>query len=182
MTIQSNIGAPTGVADPEDITIGELLDALGHIEDRPLVFSYDGREVQPGYHVTEVKAGQFAGLDCGGNPETWTEIFVQLWDVNEDRDHMAASKFARIISKVIDHVALDMTAKLTFEVVTQCGRCNFSGLRRRLSPMARSASHFRRAPQAASRAIAGWSSSNLPAVVPAPPAAEPGTLLPWSFR
>ncbi|WP_151720154.1 DUF6428 family protein [Gemmobacter serpentinus] len=116
MTIQSNIGAPTGVADPEDITIGELLNALGHIEDRPLVFSYDGREVQPGYHVTEVKAGQFAALDCGGNPETWTEIFVQLWDVNEDRDHMAASKFARIISKVIDHVALDMTAKLTFEV------------------------------------------------------------------
>lgn len=70
MTIQSNIGAPTGVADPEDITIGELLNALRHFEDRPLVFSYDGRDVQPGYHVTEVKAGQFAALDCGGNPET----------------------------------------------------------------------------------------------------------------
>lgn len=116
MTIQSNIGAPTGVADPEDITIGELLEALRDFEDCPLVFSYDGRDVQPGYHVTEVKAGQFAALDCGGNPESWTEIFVQLWDVNEDRDHMAASKFARIIGKVIDHVALDMTAKLTFEV------------------------------------------------------------------
>ena len=69
MTVQSNIGAPTGAADPKDITIGELLEALRNVEDRPLVFTYDGQEVRPGYHVTEVKAGQFRALDCGGNPE-----------------------------------------------------------------------------------------------------------------
>lgn len=97
---------------------------------------------------------------------------------------MAASKFTSIIGKVIDHVALDMTARLTFEVSDAVRPMQLfraaapvvtdSAVRIALSP--------RLAPQAASRAIAGWSSSNLPAAVPAPPAAEPDTLLPWSFR
>lgn len=109
--------APAAVADPHDVTIGELLTALGSHAERPLVFHYDGRPVRPGYHVTEVKAGQFAGLDCGASPEAWTEIFVQLWDVDEgQRTHMAVAKFAAIVRKVSDHVGLDMGTKLTFEV------------------------------------------------------------------
>jgi hypothetical protein len=109
--------AATVVADADDITIGTLLSALGSHADLPLVFFYEGRPVKPGYHVTEVKAGQFAALDCGANAEAWTEIFIQLWDVNEDeRRHMAAGKFAAIIRKVADHVSLDQSAKLTFEV------------------------------------------------------------------
>ncbi|OWJ77994.1 DUF6428 family protein [Haematobacter missouriensis] len=116
MTIQGNLGALTGAADPEDISLGELLDILKGTTDLPLVFSYDGRDVQPGYHVTEVKAGRFEALDCGANPESWTEIFIQLWDVDEDRAHMPAGKFVKIIGKVIEHVALDQGARLTFEV------------------------------------------------------------------
>jgi hypothetical protein len=116
MTLQGNIGAPAGATDPDDISIGGLLSALDGAADLPLVFSYDGQDVQPGYHVTEVKAGRFEALDCGANPESWTEIFIQLWDVNEDRSHMPASRFLKIIGKVIAHVALDQTAKLTFEV------------------------------------------------------------------
>jgi hypothetical protein len=109
--------APTIAVDPKDITIAGLLGFLGGHKDRPLVFFYEGRPVQPGYHVTEVKAGQFAALDCGANPESWSEIFVQLWDVNEeDRTHMPAGKFAAIIRKVTEHVGLDHSAKLTFEV------------------------------------------------------------------
>ncbi|MBL8577724.1 MAG: hypothetical protein JNK47_10890 [Mesorhizobium sp.] len=101
----------------DDVTIGQLLTALAARPDARLVFHYDGRAVKPGYHVTEVKAGQFAALDCGANPESWTEIFIQLWDVNEgERTHMPAGKFASIIRKVSDHVALDPSAKLTFEV------------------------------------------------------------------
>ena len=81
------------------------------------MFFYGGRPVKPGYHVTEVKAGQFAALDCGANPESWTEVFVQLWDVDGGgRVHMPAGRFARIIRKVSDHVGLDMGARLTFEV------------------------------------------------------------------
>ncbi len=100
-----------------DISLGHLLDVLAVAPDAPLVFSYEGISVRPGYHVTEVKAGQFSALDCGANPEAWSEIFVQLWDIDEDgRTHMPAGKFAAIIRKVSDHVQLEPTAKLTFEV------------------------------------------------------------------
>lgn len=104
------------LVDPSDITIGGLLGFLAAHKEKPLVFFYGGRAIRPGYHVTEVKAGQFSALDCGANPEAWTEIFVQLWDVNEDRTHMPAGKFFAIIRKVTEHVALDPAAKLTFEV------------------------------------------------------------------
>ncbi|TGR28910.1 MULTISPECIES: DUF6428 family protein [unclassified Mesorhizobium] len=107
---------PAIAGDPEDITIAGLLAFLAGHKDRQLVFFHDGRPVKPGYHVTEVKAGTFAALDCGANPESWTEIFVQLWDVNEDRTHMPAGKFSAIIRKVTEHVDLDPSARLTFEV------------------------------------------------------------------
>ncbi|PDT08897.1 MULTISPECIES: DUF6428 family protein [unclassified Rhizobium] len=101
----------------EEINLGLLLDALSGNKDAPLVFYYDGRPVKPGYHITEVKAGQFSALDCGANPEAWTEIFIQLWDIDEgERTHMPAGKFHAIILKVAEHVQLDGTAKLTFEV------------------------------------------------------------------
>jgi hypothetical protein len=100
-----------------DISLGHLLDVLAVAPDAPLVFSYEGNNVRAGYHVTEVKAGQFSALDCGANPEAWAEIFVQLWDIDEDgRTHMPARKFAAIIRKVSDHVQLQSTAKLTFEI------------------------------------------------------------------
>lgn len=100
-----------------DISLGALLAALDDRPELPLVFHYAGRPIRGGYHITEVKAGQFSALDCGANPEAWSEIFVQLWDVEDDqRSHMKASKFAAIIRKVSEHVGLDSTAKLTFEV------------------------------------------------------------------
>ena len=105
------------LTDPNDLTLGELLAFTDAHPDLPLIFQYSGRPVKGGYHVTEVKAGQFGALDCGANPEAWTEIFVQLWDIEEDsRTHMTSGKFARIIRKVSDHLGLDGGAKLTFEV------------------------------------------------------------------
>lgn len=106
-----------GKIQADDINLGLLLDTLAGAKDSPLVFYYEGQPVRSGYHVTEVKAGQFSGLDCGANPEAWTEIFIQLWDIEEgDRTHMPAGKFYSIIRKVTDHVQLDGSAKLTFEV------------------------------------------------------------------
>jgi hypothetical protein len=100
-----------------DIRLGALLVALDAHADSPLVFRCDGREVKAGYHVTEVKTGRFDALDCGGNPESWTEIFVQLWDINENaRTPMPSGKFAKIIRNVSDHVRLEPSAKLTIEV------------------------------------------------------------------
>ncbi|KTS08022.1 DUF6428 family protein [Methylobacterium radiotolerans] len=100
-----------------DIPLGALLAACDAQPAAPLVFSYAGRTIERGYHVTEVKAGQFAALDCGANPEAWSEIFVQLWDVVDgDRTHMTAGKVAEIIRTVSEHVGLDPGARLTFEV------------------------------------------------------------------
>ncbi|MCW0001374.1 DUF6428 family protein [Pararhizobium sp. YC-54] len=100
-----------------DISLGKLLASITSTPDLPIVFTYEGREIKGGYHVTEVKAGQFSALDCGANPEAWAEIFVQLWDIDEDdRTHMRAGKFSAIIRKVSEHVGLDDSAKLTFEV------------------------------------------------------------------
>lgn len=108
---------PLAFAAPNDITLGELQRYLWSHAERALVFFYDGKAIKAGYHVTEVKAGQFSALDCGANPECWTEIFVQLWDIEEDgRSHMLAGKFAAIINKVSEHVGLEEGAKLTFEV------------------------------------------------------------------
>ncbi len=64
-----------------------------------------------------MKSGRFDAFDCGANPASWTEIFVQLWDVDEDeRTHMPAAKFSEIVRKVSEHVGLAKTARLTFEV------------------------------------------------------------------
>jgi hypothetical protein len=100
----------------DDISLGLLLETLAEARDLPLIFHCDERPIKAGYHVTEVKAGQFAALDCGANPEAWSEIFVQLWDVDGDRAHMPAGKFSAIIRKVSAHVQLEASAKLTFEV------------------------------------------------------------------
>jgi hypothetical protein len=100
-----------------DITLGTLLDALADQAQLPLIFHYGGEAIRGGYHITEVKAGVFSALDCGANPEAWSEIFIQLWDIDEDeRTHMKSGKFAAIVRKVSEHVALDGSAKLTFEV------------------------------------------------------------------
>lgn len=108
---------PVSFAEPNDITLGELQRFLGAYAAHPLVFFYEGQPVKPGYHVTEVKAGQFNALDCGANPESWTEISVQLWDVDEgERTHMPAGKFAAIVRKVSEHVGLEPSARLTFVV------------------------------------------------------------------
>lgn len=106
----------TTFASPDDITIGELLEFLWDRPAKLLAFTYDGKTIRSGYHVTEVKAGQFSALDCGANPESWTELFVQLWDVDDSPQQMTAKKFAAIIRKVTEHLALDMSARLTFEV------------------------------------------------------------------
>jgi hypothetical protein len=106
-----------GIPSPGEISLGAVLDTLRPNPEKQLVFVYGGREVQSGYHVTEVKSGQFESLDCGATPEGWRETFIQLWDVPEKgRAHMAAGKFLAIMRKVDEALPLDRNAKLTFEV------------------------------------------------------------------
>ncbi len=111
---QSLVGA---LMPMEELLARSLLEQLAKQKDKPLVFHYDGRDVRPSYHVTEVKTGAFRALDCGANAESWNETFVQLWDIEEEnRGHMPAWKFLAILGKVGQAVGFDADAKLTFEV------------------------------------------------------------------
>lgn len=82
-------------ANPQnEITMASLLATLTLHQSKALVFNYDGQDVRPSYHVTEVKTGSFNALDCGANPESWQETFIQLWDiVEENRSHIEVETF-----------------------------------------------------------------------------------------
>lgn len=98
-------------------TLASLRAALASHETAALVFSYEGVDIQSGYHVTEVKSLRIASLDCGAQGEERTETVIQLWDVPEDgKTHMAVGKFFSIIDKVAARVGLDEDAPLVFEV------------------------------------------------------------------
>src|SRR5258708_39532764 len=101
-----------------DAELGALLGALEPHADKPLVLEYDGRAIRPGYHVTEVKAGSFVTLDCGGSPDAWRETILQVEDLGPEGDQafMPVGKFKAILDQVGKQVTLDMHARLTFEV------------------------------------------------------------------
>ena len=102
-----------------DASLSAVLDALRSFGSLPLVIEYDGRTIQPGYHVTEMKAGSFVTLDCGGNPDAWLETVLQVEDLPGSlvkSHHMKVEKFLAIITKVAQSVSLSETARLTFEV------------------------------------------------------------------
>ncbi len=67
---------------PDVASLGAILDILEGHADKVLVLAYgDGQQVQAGYHITEVKAGSFVTLDCGGNPDAWRETVLQVEDI-----------------------------------------------------------------------------------------------------
>lgn len=97
-------------------SLSKLRAALKPHAELPLVFIYDDRRIAPGYHVTEVKTARLSSLDCGGNPESWEETVIQLWDVNATAPaHMKAAKFLGILEQVERRVALDADGLLVFE-------------------------------------------------------------------
>jgi Family of unknown function (DUF6428) len=118
MVPQSQSVSATTLRPAGEIGAAELLETLARHAGKPLIFSYEGRDVLPGYHVTEVKTAAFEALDCGANYERWHETFIQLWDVppEDGRGFMPAGKFLAIIRKVAEKVPFDPAAKLTFEV------------------------------------------------------------------
>ncbi|WP_375452179.1 DUF6428 family protein [uncultured Devosia sp.] len=103
---------------PTDASLDQLLAALESHEAKLLVIDYADRRIQPGYHVTEVKAGSFVTLDCGGNPDAWQETVLQVEDIaaSEGRTFMTVAKFCGILVLVDRKVRLNGDARLTFEV------------------------------------------------------------------
>jgi hypothetical protein len=110
--------SPPSIDFHGDALLGALLDALEPHASKPLLLEYAERVIQPGYHVTEVKAGAFVTLDCGGNPDRWQETILQIEDLpaQDGRDYMLAGKFRAILAQVAGRIALAPEARLTFEV------------------------------------------------------------------
>lgn len=102
-----------------DTSLSQMLAALAPHDDKALVFAYEtGDLVQPGYHVTEVKAGSFVTLDCGGNPDAWQETILQVEDIpaKDGGSFMRVGKFRNILAQVDRKVRLSAEARLTIEV------------------------------------------------------------------
>lgn len=110
---------PLTIGFQGDASLGVLLDALQPHGSRRLVIRYDGQLIQPGYHVTEAKAGSFVTLDCGGNPDAWQETILQVEDLPasaEQPEHLEVGKFLAILEKVASRISLQPRSRLTFEV------------------------------------------------------------------
>lgn len=113
-----SLGASVLLPTELDMSLAQVLEALGPQAERPLVLQYGGYQVQDGYHVTEVKAGSFVTLDCGGNPDAWQETVLQIEDIplKEGSSAMSVGKFRAILAQVDKKVRLNDGARLTFEV------------------------------------------------------------------
>lgn len=101
-----------------DTSLAAMLDVLAPHDDKALVFEYGDRRVQSGYHVTEVKAGSFVTLDCGGNPDAWQETILQVEDIpaKDGQTFLRVGKFRTILAQVDRKVRLDADARVTIEV------------------------------------------------------------------
>lgn len=110
--------SPSAIDFGGDASLSAIQDALEPHAGKALVIEYAGRTIQRGYHVTEVKAGSFVTLDCGGNPDQWRETILQVEDVAAaaEAEFMPVSKFRAILDQVAARIALDPSARLTFEV------------------------------------------------------------------
>ena len=115
MTMQAS---PTRYDFGGDASALALKTALLRCGAEPLRIEYAGRISQLGYHVTEVKAASFLTLDCGGNPDQWREVILQVEDAElaDGASPMTAAKLTAILDKVAARIELDADARLTFEV------------------------------------------------------------------
>lgn len=117
MNVHAN---PLVLLSGTEASLGAVLAALEPFGDKALILEYGGRDVQAGYHVTEVKAGSFVTLDCGANADAWQETILQVEDIpaKEGASFMQVGKFRSILAQVDRKVRLNGDARLTFEVGT----------------------------------------------------------------
>jgi hypothetical protein len=110
--------SPLVPLEATEASLTTVLSALDTHDDKALHIDYAGRRAQPGYHVTEVKAGSFVTLDCGANADAWQETILQVEDIPAkpgDRS-MTVGKFRNILAQVDRKVRLNGDARLTFEI------------------------------------------------------------------
>lgn len=86
---------------PTPATLADLAAVLSPYAALPLVFSFRGEDIRPGYHVTELKAARIDSIDCGGRVAAFRETVVQLLDGRRDAQevHMTAGRFLAIADR-----------------------------------------------------------------------------------
>lgn len=109
---QASAAAATRAGERE---LADFLAFLASCGAAPVVFAYRGREAAQGLHVTEVKSGRFASIDCGAMPEAWSETFIQIWEADGELGPLTASTFVKIMAKAARDSDLDPQSRLTFE-------------------------------------------------------------------
>ena len=94
-----------------------FLSSLYNSADKPLVFDYGAGRVQPGYHVTEIKATTVQAVDCGEQGNNWTETILQLWapEKAKGETYMRVEKFLGIYHRVASSIPIVSTAEVRVE-------------------------------------------------------------------
>jgi hypothetical protein len=103
----------------ESINWKTFKETLEKHPDLILQFQYgDSKWVDASYHITEIKQAPIVSVDCGGVMNSWTEIIVQLWEPeNEKQDRaMKVSKALSIVDLVEKSLPLNPlgTVKIEF--------------------------------------------------------------------
>lgn len=85
------------------IDSAELLSTLAKNTQNPLVFRTGSQNINPGYHVTEIKKAQVASMDCGRGTDHWLEVVIQLLDGKSTSTQklMSTDKFIGIASSAL---------------------------------------------------------------------------------
>ena len=101
-----------------EASLSQVLGALNGDDRLALTIRYDEREVQGGYHITEVKFAILQTLDCGGSPDSWQETVLQVEDIpaEDGKPRMTVGKFRSILATVDKKVRLNHDARLTIEI------------------------------------------------------------------
>ena len=106
----------------------DFLTTLDPYQDRALTFEIGGEigdeiedgRIQPGYHVTEIKAVSVRSVDCGGQESAWAETVIQLWTPERSNEHaMSVGKFLSIYRRVASRVPTEEDAEVRLEVGEQ---------------------------------------------------------------
>lgn len=100
------------------MTTTEFLNVLAQHKDLPLSFEYKkGAFVRMDYHLTEVKNVTFDTVDCGGVPNNWQEVHVQLWEneIPEPNHRVDTTKALKIFNAVQKVKPILADTELKFE-------------------------------------------------------------------
>jgi hypothetical protein len=80
---------------------------------------YRGRQLQAGFHITEIKHATIQSLDCAAGRDAWDEVVIQLLDVEgPEEGRMSARKFISILGRS----GVDLSNANRSTVVLEVGR------------------------------------------------------------